>query len=161
MDTIKSKIAIDAATPTQMAEFAQDAYDLDVTYRTGKVRILEKLREAGFEGDEITATSSAPVLADKDGIAARAMAAGEEMVTVNIGTRDGPGGDRAVPLGCNGSVMLVPRDRDCKIPRRFYESLKNAEELSYEQKVDERGNPEGLTEGRKVKSYPHSAILGG
>lgn len=166
---MKDKIEITSASHAQLIEFATSAYGLDVTKNTPVKRIIEKLREAGFDEDLIEATSEAPVLAataagkratkaDLDEIE---RAKGDVMVEVRIMTGPGKGGNRAVPLGCNGIVMLVPRDgKPYKIPMRFYESLRNAIELDYEPIMDERtGNAAGISEAREVQSYPHSALL--
>jgi hypothetical protein len=74
-----------------------------------------------------------------------------------INITEGNGGSDRVPLGCNGSIMLVDRGVEQDIPLRFFESLKNSVEWRYESLPDGGINPVP----RKVMSYPYQVIAFG
>lgn len=88
-------------------------------------------------------------------------APGQEKVLIRImATRD-PGGDQPVPVGVNGSVMLIPRNRDVEIPRAFYEVLRNAVEFQYDPDIDAQGRVVGVkSPPREVPAYPFSLLRG-
>jgi hypothetical protein len=61
-----------------------------------------------------------------------------DFVTVWIGASEGPGGDRDIPVGVNGQIMTVPRNKEVAIPRSYYEALINTDQTMYD--VDRDGN---------------------
>ncbi len=72
-------------------------------------------------------------------------------VKVTIAEMEGAGGKRAVPVGVNGVIMLVPRGRPVDIPYRYFMALKCAVKTLHEQ--DEETNEITSTE---VDAYPMS-----
>jgi hypothetical protein len=60
----------------------------------------------------------------------------EPLVRVMIAKTEGAGGADDVPLGCNGEIMTVPRGKIIDIPRRYFESLKNAVKHVYDTTED-------------------------
>jgi hypothetical protein len=76
----------------------------------------------------------------------------DDLVRVMINKQEGAGGSDDVPLGCNGDVMMVPRGKIVDIPRRYFESLKNAVKNVYDMAEDGKSmNPVP----REVADYPY------
>ncbi len=76
----------------------------------------------------------------------------DDLVRVMIQKQEGAGGSEDVPLGCNGDFMTVPRGKIVDIPRRYFESLKNAVKNVYDMAEDGKSmNPTP----REVPDYPY------
>ena len=81
-----------------------------------------------------------------------------DYVVIRIQSQNEPGGEQPVPVGVNGSVMLIPRDQDARIPRSYYEVLKNAVVDRYEPEIV-NGLMVGMkSEPRRIPAYPVQLI---
>ncbi len=79
----------------------------------------------------------------------------DDLVRVMINKQEGAGGSDDVPLGCNGDIMMVPRGKIVDIPRRYFESLKNAAKNVYDMNEDGKSmNPVP----REVADYPYQTF---
>lgn len=68
-----------------------------------------------------------------------------------------PGGDEPVPVGVNGTAMLIPRGEPVTIPVEYAEVLENAEKFVYsEYDPSSDFGRGGLREPQIVKEYPFS-----
>lgn len=74
-------------------------------------------------------------------------------VRIKITREDGPGGADPVPLGVNGKIMVVERDKLSDIPYPYFEALSHAIRKVYEPNQDGNGyNPDP----RLVPQYHHN-----
>jgi len=62
-----------------------------------------------------------------------------------------------VPLGVNGKLMYVPRDKEVEIPIKFYHALDDAKHIIYEKGSGKVGD-DAIKNPQKVHRYPHSVI---
>lgn len=130
------KVTIADASATQLADFAVKNFGLDVSFRTGKERILAMLQTVGFTGAEIevdggqTNAGDAPakvIVPSRGGKARR-------MVRITIQEQDIPGstaGTEPVPVQHNGSLMYIPRGIEVEIPYEYFDILMNAKYRQY------------------------------
>ncbi len=61
----------------------------------------------------------------------------EPRIELEIMTSELAGGTEPIPLGCNGTVMWVPRGKRVVIPIRYLASLENAKIKTYHQDPDD------------------------
>ena len=150
-----TKIPLAQASATQLREFAQVNYGLEIAEsQKNKNRILERLSTVGFDGDYIELPEAhAPVSAPR-AKTDQADADGREMVTILIPNEEKPGGEEPVPVAVNGKLMYIPRGEPVPIPRPYLEVLQNAvQDIYSEFDGDDLG---GLKTPRRVHSYPFS-----
>ena len=152
----------DEATIDELTKFAASVLGISVSPRIGEETLRAKIRQA-YPGDTITimvldgdddgAPSDAPAPpseAPSDRKALRGTSAsGDPKVKITIAEVEGAGGKRAIPVGVNGVVMLVPRGKPVDIPFRYYEDLLHAIKTVHEQ--DEAS---GEIISSEVPSYP-------
>lgn len=155
------KIALSAATATQLAVFAQTNYGIDANFRAGTDKLIALLRNVGFDGDEIEVEGPEPI----ESTATRVMEPVEvvaparpkrRMARIEIATTDTPGsseGREPVPVSVNGSLMYIPRGKAVDVPYEYYEALKNAKYRFYDTPENEF-SPVG--EAREVPRFPIS-----
>lgn len=76
----------------------------------------------------------------------------DPLVTVLVYEGQEDGGKRPVPVGVNGTIILVPRGKPVQLPYRYYEALKNAERVTYSEGAD------GELLEHKMAAYPFQTI---
>lgn len=169
-------IAIAEATEEQLRQFCQDSLGLSVHPSAKRETIISRIRGAQHQGDSIEilvddiepATGAAPpqgevkpdVTLEAPEVAAEEQTelqrlGAPEKVMVNISMTDEPGGKDPVPVGVNGRVMLIPRNKNVEIPFPYFEALNKAVTYVYDP------GPDGLglePIPRKVKVYPVSLV---
>lgn len=145
-------ININEATAPQLVAFAQSHLNIEgVSTSMAKSAIIAKMRAVQYDKDTIDVED--PARGEVKQLAEGAHE-GERMIKIMIPSDDKPGGNDPVPVGNNGSVMLIPRNDECLIPYRFYAVLKDA--------VREVFDPlpgGGLGPARKVPAYPFQVIV--
>lgn len=155
-DTVKIKLA-DASTE-QLRWFAGSYLNLEVS-PSDNANALRVAISRAWDDSEISVPSD--MGGDVKKVAQRKaapLAAGAALapkdssrdpkVTLIISRQDGPGGDRPVEVGVNGTLILIPRGEPATVAYRYYEALKNAVQTVYEQTSD------GDIVGRDVHTYP-------
>lgn len=153
------KIPVGEATAAQLREHATLRMGLEIDGRASANTILAKMREAGFDGEEITVLlPDAPTVprVDPEEVGNRKTVNGRKFRRINIPRQDIPGGEEPVPVGVNGRVMFVPRGEDCWVPEDYIEVLNHAVQAIYE--AYDGSNQLGLRKPRMVKSYPFSYV---
>lgn len=146
------KIAIAEATEAQLRRFASDTLGLDVA-RISKIETLRaKVREAHGHDEIMAADAPEPEALQDAASPARAgkRAAASGKVKILIAATDEKGGDEPIPVGVNGSVMLVPRGAPVEIPAAHYRVLASAVTDRYE--TDDAGNIK--PDPRRVPRFP-------
>ncbi len=73
-----------------------------------------------------------------------------KMVRINIPITEEAGGTEPVPVGVNGSIMLIPRGEDVDVPEPYVEALEHAITHVYDPLPEGGINPVP----RKVPLYP-------
>ena len=155
-DTVKIKLA-DASTE-QLRWFAGSYLNLEVS-PSDNANALRVAISRAWDDSEISVPSDMGGDAKKPSprkVAAPAPGAAlapkdssrDPRVTLIISRQDGPGGDRPVEVGVNGTLILIPRGEPSTVAYRYYEALKNAVQTVYEQTSD------GDIIGRDVHTYP-------
>lgn len=136
----------DDATLTELKMFAAQVLGMMSMPNIGESTIRAKIR-AAYQGDTLTimvqdavapddAPQSAPLAPPKPstGKALRGSTAEHDpKVMITIAEMEGAGGKRAVPVGVNGVIMLVPRGKPVDIPYRYYMALTCAVKTIHEQ----------------------------
>lgn len=120
------KIKLEEASPAQVRQYANEVLNLDVSPNAQKAAIISKMKDAGFDGDEIELPdvqdqAAAPETKAKpsgDGDD------GEEIVTVYIAEAES--GDQNVPVFVNGIGINIPRGKNWEIKRKYLKVLENA-----------------------------------
>ncbi|MEM7709188.1 MAG: hypothetical protein AAF264_00205 [Pseudomonadota bacterium] len=150
-------IKITEASASQLAAYAASYHGLSIDHRKGKDAIIAALRTANFEGDEIEAD-------DEDGAAsttAKAKPAGgseglNDIVGVYISPQDDEdGGDEPVFVSCDGRAILIPRGKNCGVPRKYVNVLQDAVKVTYS-----RVKGMGLV-ARRTPQYPFQILAPG
>lgn len=140
MKTVK----IEEATGPQLVAFAQTILNIEgVRASMSKADMIAKIRTVGYDKDTIEVEAQARPTEEDAGKPS------EDKVTLMIPSSDLPGGADAVPVGVNGSVMLIPRDQWCDVPRRYYQALRDAVRQVYSPLPDG-----GISAPRDVPAYP-------
>lgn len=147
------KIAIDKASATQLALFANINHGLDVSHREGVNKIREKLEAVGFTGEEIEIEDPDPAKAPKTAAVPPAPSGKRKMVTINIPKQAGPGGARPVPVGVNGRVALIQRAKNVDVPEEYVHALENAKTIQFDK--DDDGRP---INPQLVPKHPYSVV---
>lgn len=145
------KININEATGPQLVAFAQGVLNIEgIRPNMAKAEMIAKIRSVGYDQETIEVEEAAPA---STAVSEGTKASGEKMVRIMIPSEDKPGGDQHVPVGNNGSVMLIPRNLECDIPYRFFTVLRDAVREVYDPL------PEGgLGPARKVPAYPFQVL---
>lgn len=162
--TQNQKIPLAEATAEQLLNFGTRFLGLPFDVHTTVKAMRAQIQQAGH--DTVLAIEPAPAAPTRDMTdKARIMTPeaadirGTEKVRIRIFSQKEDGGDQPIPVGVNGSVMLLPRDQDIEIPRPFYEVLKNAVEEKYDPVKDANGNMVGVAaKPRLVPSYQFQVL---
>lgn len=161
------KVIIDEATEDQLRSFALTVLGLDIDGRTkSREALMARITEAGWAQAHIIVPEEVQPGPARNVGGARNTRPGksyvldgetveETDVRIMVHTKDGPGGERPVPVAVNGSLMLIPRGQEVWVPSRYVEALEHAEEYAYEEYRDGTG---GLKAPRRVKAYPFSYV---
>ncbi|MBF0175715.1 MAG: hypothetical protein HQL63_02530 [Magnetococcales bacterium] len=137
------KVSLAEASRVQMQEFARDVLGVTLTRNLGADAMRERIRQAGYEEIDVKEEQAE----EKKGQEYQEDA---DTVRIHLQRSDGKGGDRPVPVAVNGSLMLIPRGKAVRVPRKFVEALQNAKTTHFEQ--DEHGE----FHPRETLSYPFS-----
>lgn len=168
----EKKVLLKDATVAQLRTFAESNLGIEIGANENKAAILAKV-QAAWAKEEITVTEAgndkqpaatrlnatdlaANSKAGKSGSGlavhtAKTALKDEDLVRLMIQRTEGPGGADDVPLGCNGKIMLVPRGKIVEIPKRYFESLKNAVKHVHDTLPDGSMNPVP----REVPDFPY------
>ena len=158
MSTLK-EVKITEATADQLRDFGNLYLGLAFDQNTPIETMRTQIGKAVQNGKIQISTDAAPDPRARVHDILPQTAAGEEIaksshVVIRIASTQDPGGEQPVPVGVNGSVMLIPRDQDARVPRPFYEVLRNAVVDRYEPEVI-NGLMVGMkSEPRRVQAYP-------
>lgn len=159
-------VSLQSADLAQLRYIAGPVLGLDVHRNAGKDALRAKIGAATAQTEFSIPATTAPADTDtapaaeppaETGVARSAITfvsptsgRNDPKVTLIIERSDKEGGDRAVPVGVNGTMILIPRGEEAEIPWRYYLALRNAMETAY------ASDPEsGEVEERDVPSYPH------
>ena len=156
----QKKIPISEATEQQLRDFASTHLQLDI-HHNAKLETVRSKVEQAWDKDEIFV--DAPEEADMSGQAPQPVLNSQQpcppgFVRIRIHQTEEPGGDEDVPIGVNGKINLVQREKDVTIPHEYYEALTRAIEYRYEML------PDGVNMNpvpRQIQKYPHSVISNG
>lgn len=154
----RKSIKVDDADASQLMAFAVTYHGIEVSAKLNRAQILAKLRAVGFDGDEITVDEVEPGLAVprvepvKAGARNPNLQPGEKpgrYVTLTIASTDKDHKDPQF-VSVNGVNLIIPRNKPCRIPYRFFHALQNALRGEYDQ--DEKTL--ALTDHRLVPTVP-------
>jgi len=159
-------VALEDATVDDLTWHAKNVLGLDIYPGTGKPKLLAKIKEAGWEranisvpveakpvdGEFVKPTSPTPapqkIGEDRSG-------KNDPMVKIMIPKQAGPGGDRPVSVGVNGTHILIPREEEVEVAARYVLVLQNAVQTEYLQ--NEETNE---VIGRDVLMHPFNILSG-
>lgn len=155
--TTPNRVPVDKATAAQLANFGMLVYGLSFDEGMKPVQIVAKLQEAGFNGETIPLIETqAPREVSPAGHKKRKNPdTGKSETLIRLHASNVPGGSSVVPVGVNGSVMLIPRDEDSWVPDDYVHALGNAKMEVYDEYSSGDG---GLRGKREVLSYPFSYV---
>jgi hypothetical protein len=137
--TTTKKIPIQLATAAQLQVYARKVLGLDLPAGLRQAQLVSKIKAVNPDIKEIDA-EDAPVQAVTPAAPAVHVDTNPRMVRVFIPAKDEIGGDRPVPVGVNGVMMLVPRGSPVEIPSAYAEVLANAVEV----RIDQIEGPDGM-----------------
>ncbi len=147
-------ILLAEASAAQLREFASVHLGLDVAPTMNSNTLRALISQAGYTKDSFEIEEpEAPVVLDAK--RASSLAGDNRRVKIVIHTQEEPGGDRPVFVSVNGSAMLIPRGQEVEIPYPYFEALKHAEKIIYDQSPDPRG---GLLPPRFAPQYPYTIV---
>lgn len=153
MTEFKRKSAKDA-TPEEVRQYAR-FNGLEIDAGAQKQTVLDKMKLAGFNVEEITVFETQKPQASDGGSGTFKNADGKDCYMIFIPEEDKPGGQEPVPVGVNGSVMLIPRGKDVPVPVEFVLALRNAVMDIYDPVTEGYG---GIRKPRHVPAYPFQIV---
>lgn len=161
--TEKKRISVAEATPTQLRDFAELVYGLEIHPNANKQTIVARLAEAGYtlpDIPEIRAPSAPPagMRTANSPVSERRRSDGRVEYGIRIEISDKPGGDRPVPVQCNGKLVWLPRGIAMWVPAEYVEILDHAVETSWPE-YDPAFPERGMGEPRHSHSYPFSFVV--
>lgn len=147
MKTLK----LSEATRPQLLAYARDTLGIsDVNTQTRVEELRAKISACGHDEVTVEEKEVLPAPISKEQVETT----GRKKVKVLIATSEQAGGDKPVPLGFEGRVMLVPRGEVVEIPVEYFESLKNAVMDHYEPQRDGSFSETP----RQVPAYPYQVF---
>lgn len=156
-------VQINEATPEQLFAFATLTLGLEPPPNAGTAKLRSMIQAAAYDKPTIRVPggdgggAKAPRIARPRGGPMRVLGDGqdpEEKIWIRIPATKEPGGDLPVPVGVNGIVMLIPRDEDSAVPRKYVQVLLDAIEWQYDPEIDSNGKIIGVkSKPREVKAY--------
>ena len=160
----QTRIPVAEATDAQLRSYAETVLGIGFGPNPGIKRdtILRKMADAGFDDTGIWLPDDGPA-PDRIQHVAEDAPGGETvirkgnpdnsrndpMVNLRIAEQPGAGGNRPVPVGVNGQIMLIPRNKDVDVPWRYFLAMRNAVQMIYETDP----NTHELGEGREVPAH--------
>lgn len=158
------KLPIDEANEGQLRQFATMVLGISINASAGidtiRARVAEAWQkdwiavddEAAPDGAVVHGHSPNPVTDEqhKPGLDKE----GKRLVRIHINVTEETGGDRAIQVGVNGKIMLIPRGKNVDIPEPYYHVLTHAISYKYDALKDGGINPTP----RKVPLYPHQVL---
>jgi hypothetical protein len=163
LDTGVKQIAIDDAEASQLREFGKRVLGLELVGNETKAIMKGKFAEVGYNLAFIrleSAPNGIPTMQPRginEAFNTEINSKGEKTVRIQIHAQDKPGGDEPVPVGVNGKLIWIPRNKPVFVPEAYVEVLSHAEEFIYaEYNPDANNGLGGLPVPRTVKSYPFS-----
>lgn len=149
-------------TLSEIRGFLSDVIGIpDLHGRETLVQLQAKLIQVGYNFKFITvpfeyAASIPDAVRASDPERERVNADGTKSFRIIVQTSDKVGGDRPVPVGVNGRIMLIPRGTPVWVPEPYVSVLQNAVEYSYDEYDANTNMFGGLTNQKAVPSYPFS-----
>lgn len=167
------KVALSNASLPQLRDHASITLGLDVGGLTTRPQFLARISEAtGVEppydgvmidvfdqpvaaGGRVRDVPKPIPSAGEPPAAAPESGARAAKRVILIAKEKGPGGSDPVPVGVNGSIMLIPRGRKVEVPEPYVEVLRNAVQHIYDVAMDASGLVVGLKgDPEQVPLYP-------
>lgn len=152
---MSKSVPLDRASAQQMRDFARGILGLPVDDNASPSILRAQIAQANPELTEIIVLENEPAIepVSEPHVTASVMEKEDKTsirVRVRVMAGNGKGGKEPVPVGVNGSVMLVPREQEVIIPYAFYEVLTNAVQMEYDV------NPDMTIDmnGREVMMFP-------
>lgn len=142
---------IEEAKPEEVREFARVALGLEIGDREHKNTIVEKMRTAGYSGDEITVIAPVEPRESQRGRIFKDDK-GRDCMMIIIPESDEAGEDDFVPVGVNGVTFQLKRGVPIPAPLEVIEILDHCVYDKYDQTRD--GN-RGISVPRQVPKYPY------
>lgn len=143
--TTTKKIPINEATADQLREYCEVFLGIHVSPNPGtkpetiKAKILQAKPDIEFIENEVEEEPAVPEGAAPQKVdgAKRGYGPGtsqfDPKVKIRINQSEGPGGNRGVPVGVNGQIMILPRGEVIEVPYRYYLALDQAVQATYHQ----------------------------
>ncbi len=152
-------IEITEATDEQLREFANLTLGLSMPANTLRETVISKLSQAWdktfiFESDPVLPQANAQEGDDPAPVTEDQELPEVKKVRIFINETEESGGREAVPVGCNGKVMLIPRGKNVDIPEPYYLILQNAITHKFDPLPDGGIDPNPRT----VPLYPHQLV---
>lgn len=169
----KITVPLSTASLAQLKEYAGATLGIDMNQSTDETEIRAQIMIAAPGVTELTVTAvdvpviptaqpqeikpqrkPAVTLIDND---LEQSGRNDAVAVIEIQVGSGKNGQDPVYVSVNGTSMLIPRGKQVPIPYRYYNALRHATRIEYEQITDDRGNPGPLLP-RQVPEYPVSLI---
>lgn len=147
--------SIDDAKPEEVREFARVALGLEISDGAHKATVVEKMRVAGYQAEEITIISPVQPRQSRGLGAVFENENGEDCMTILIPEDDDPNSQPFVMVAVNGSPMKIDKGVPQDVPVRFIEALDHAKEKRYPKS---KPSEHGLPEGRDVPRFPYQIV---
>lgn len=134
MSNTQQSTPLHEATTETLRVYAAEHLGIDGARGMGRDDLIARIGQAGHAhvpadihepvaDDTAAAPDLAPMPAGTPGKA--------PTVEIIVHEQAGPGGKEAVPVGVNGFLMVIPRNRAAAVPYPYYEALANAVQTSY------------------------------
>ncbi|TFH51410.1 MAG: hypothetical protein E4H01_00530 [Lysobacterales bacterium] len=160
MTAIKmQRVGFESATIEQLREFGSNTLGINIHMQMSIERARAMVRTAGWTADVITVAEDekkAELFGDNPRpVTASQQPTAEGKVKLILSVDDKVGGSDGISVGVNGSIMLVPRDKEVEIPLSYFRVLENAIEHRYHMAEDGLSmNPVA----REVKLFPYTLL---
>lgn len=154
-DTVS--IPVEEASDEQLRWFVEHVLGIPLARKAvRREELLARLHQAGHTGpiQAMAGHGAAPVppAAEGAGLVPGSYQAGQK-ARIIIDRQDGPGGDRPVFVGVNGSSILIPRGEPVAVGLPYVEALANATQTLFDQSMET-----GEVSARDVPAYPFRVL---
>ena len=153
------RVAFREANIEELREFGTNTLGINIHMQMSIERARAQVRSAGWTADVITiAEKESPVVMagnNPNPVTAGQMPPGDGKVKLILQVDEKAGGNEPIPVGVNGSIMLVPREKEVEIPLSYFRVLENAVQFKYEMAED------GMSVNsipREVKLFPYTLL---
>ena len=151
-----SELTLETASFDQLKQIAELA-GLDVAADMDLAALKSLIKDSMGDDPDFSVLQSAPYKFPAKKASSRkkssAKASKSDMVRLILSEQSGAGGDRPVPVGVNGKIMLIPRGEEVEIPRSYFEVLKAAQT-----QITNQESEHGILKTRDVSSYPFQLL---